>query len=218
MNSYLVSSTRVSATSTVFSKPWHRWSCATAEYQMLFIATVGWLDLDRKGHKRHRQYTFFNNIIIFSAFCIDCWYFFKKISCKTLVFLLLHGCVKNQTIYVHIIMLMRIVTWLSFMAICRSACNRSRSCQQISLWDVTLTNSSIPVTFTFGLFWWWGLVALCRNFLPFKKQGQASQTTLTLFEGYQKSGGRTVHPFTFGTNYYTTPTFQQIIINFLYLL
>lgn len=127
---------------------------------------------------------------------------------------MLHGCVKKQTIYVHIIMLIRIVTWLSFMAICRSAWNRSRSCQQISLWDVTLTNSSIPVSFTFGLFWWWGLVALCRNFLQFKRQGQASQTTLTLVEGYQKSGSRTVHPFTFGTNYYTTPTFQQIIINF----
>lgn len=188
MNSYLVSSTSVSATSTVyFLSHGTDGAVLLQSTRMLFIATVGWLDLDRKGHKRHRQYKIFNDIIIFSAFCNDCWFFFWR-SCKTLCFLLLHGCVKNQTIYVHIIMLMRIVTWLSFMAICRAAWNRSRSCQQISLRDVTLTNSSIPVTFTFGLFWWGGLVALCRNFLPFKKQGQASQTTLTLFEDYQKSG------------------------------
>lgn len=64
----------------------------------------------------------------------------------------------------------RTVTWLSFMAICRSACDRSRSCQQRSLWDIAVMNLSSPRTDVFSVSWreWWQLFASalvsCGNF------------------------------------------------------
>lgn len=64
----------------------------------------------------------------------------------------------------------RTVTWLSFMAICRSACNRSRSCRRRSLWDVSVMNLSSPPTDMFSVSWreQWQLVASpresCGNF------------------------------------------------------
>ena len=53
------------------------------------------------------------------------------------------GLVVKSVLYMHYAN-ERTVTWSSFMAICRSACDRSRSCQLSSLWDVAVMNSSSP--------------------------------------------------------------------------
>lgn len=106
----------------------------------------------------------------------------------------------KKTIHVHMIMLMSIITWLSFMAIClHDQGHVSRSLAGMSRWWIyqLLLHSCLVCS------WWWGLVASCGNIPPFKRQGQACQSTLTLLEGYQAWIWRTVIPFTFVTNYYT---------------
>lgn len=78
------------------------------------------------------------------------------------------------------------VTSLSFMTICCSDSDRSRSCQQSSPWDVTVMNLSTPGTGMFGVSWWqgWQLVAPTQHhveiFIParFKRQGWVSQSAL----------------------------------------
>lgn len=108
-----------------------------------------------------------------------------------------------------------IVPYLSF---------RMKSIEVVSadlcLWHVTLMNLSTPVYIQVHcLFWWYKACSITwKIFFLSKDQGQASRSTLTLHEGYQTSWWSTVNPYTFVTNYDTTPTFQHIIINFLYLL
>lgn len=89
-----------------------------------------------------------------------------------------HGCCVSTmwpcslkcTVYAYDYANEHIVTWLSFIAICCSACDRSRSCQLSTLWDAAVTNLSSPRTDMFSVSWreQWQLVASvlvsCGNF------------------------------------------------------
>lgn len=70
------------------------------------------------------------------------------------------------------------VTWSSFMAICCCACDRSRSRQPCSLWDVTLMNLSSSHAGMFSVSWreQWQLVAPALVAAPFSRQSRVSQS------------------------------------------
>lgn len=107
------------------------------------------------------------------------------------------------------------VTWLSFMAICRSACDRSRSCQRSSLWDNAVMNLSTPPTGMFSVSWRqrWQLVASallsCRNFRSSSFQetrsGQ-SVNTQTLMSTWKLSNFITVY-----SRLIFSPSLQNVI-------
>lgn len=124
----------------------------------------------------HRRYGFFNDDNFSVHFVRTANFILKssQLMQDSHNITLLLCCMVVYAIYVHMIMLMSTVTWLSITTICYSVWNRSRSCQQISfslsgmsLWRIY----QLQFTFTFSAFSVDGELVTWKNFFlsPYTK-------------------------------------------------
>lgn len=157
---------------------------------------------------KHRGYSFFNHDNFLVHFVTVANFILKSSQLMqdnhNITFVPLR-CMVVHVIGVHMIMLISIVTWMSFTDICRCLWNRSRPCQQISLslrchFDEFIS-SCLHSRYIQCLFWWWGACGITWKIFFFSRhQGPASWSTHTLHQGYHTSWSRTINPFTFVTN------------------